>query len=361
MTDSYNMDGHKLLWHLDRLDEFSKGVPIAPLHIDLGITTGCNMACTYCYGVIQKRTGYGTDYKNRFDMPKGDILRLLKDSKDVGVRSIAFVGEGDNTLNPALWEALDYAKDINLDVSLATNGIILPENKIDNMLEAVTWVRINLSAATGESFQKIHNVSQLDRVLLNIENLVKSKKKNNLETAIGLQMVVMDDNVPDIVPLAKLGSELGVDYFVIKACSDTNDHVLNSPEKHYYKYDEIFKEAETYSNDSYQVIVKWKKLQNQGQKDFDVCYGTQFILAISGDGSVFPCGHWFNIEREKFLIGNITNNSFKELFQSDRYWEVQKLIQTVNVNKDCESNCRQYYINRTLQQIKSPPKHLNFI
>ena len=33
-------------------------------------------------------------------------------------------------------------------------------------------------------------------------------------------MVVTKDNMKDIVPLAKLGKECGVDYLVVKPCSD---------------------------------------------------------------------------------------------------------------------------------------------
>ena len=62
-----------------------------------------------------------------------------------------------------------------------------------------------------------------------------------------------------------------------------------------------------------------------------------------------PCGHWFNERKNEFIMGNVIDKSFKEIWKSDRYWEVQKKVrEIVNVNKDCESNCRQHYINRFL-------------
>ena len=77
-------------------------------------------------------------------------------------------------------------------------------------------------------------------------------------------------------------------------------------------------------------------------------------------------------------MGNIINKSFKEIWESDRYWEVQEKIRNeVNVNKHCESNCRQHYINRFLfhegktnmekikedykKHIDNKPDHINFI
>ena len=77
-------------------------------------------------------------------------------------------------------------------------------------------------------------------------------------------------------------------------------------------------------------------------------------------------------------MGNVIEKSFKEIWKSQRYWEVQEKIRKhVNVNKDCESNCRQHYINRFLffdgkkkiedikkdnkDHIKKKPNHINFI
>mgnify|MGYP001087967034 CR=1 FL=1 len=69
VNDKWNMDSHKLFWHLDRVEKWQKGERVAPLHIDMGISSGCNMACTFCYGVIQNRDGFGTNSKKIFHMP----------------------------------------------------------------------------------------------------------------------------------------------------------------------------------------------------------------------------------------------------------------------------------------------------
>lgn len=378
--DKWNMDGHKLFWHLDRVKEWKDGKRIAPLHIDMGISNGCNMACTYCYGVIQNRAGFGTNQKMIFHMPKSKVLRFFDDCKDVGVRSIALIGEGENTLHPDFYEIIQHGRDIKLDISLATNGIKLDPKKADIILSSLKWVRINISAGTYEGFEKIHRLDrkQMDRVLKNIKELAKIKKEKKYDCTLGFQMVVTKENFNEIIPLAKLGKECGVDYFVVKPTSDTYDHRLDAPTSEYIEVLNTFKDAEKYSDEDYTVNIKWKKALNGGWKDYNSCMGTQYILGLSGTGNLFPCGHWFNERKDEFLMGNVIDTSFKEILKSERYWDVQEKIRKhVNVNKDCESNCRQHYVNRFLfhegaesiekierdnkDRILDKPDHINFI
>lgn len=150
------------------------------------------------------------------------------------------------------------------------------------------------------------------------------------------------------------------------------------PGSDYLNLLDIFKEAEKYSNKNYSVSVKWKKILNGGWKDYKTCFGTEFLINISGTGNVFPCCHWFDYRKDEFLMGNITKNSLKDIVYSDRYNEIQKKIQKdVNVNKDCASNCRQHHMNRFLshegktdankleekysETISKKPNHMNFV
>ena len=137
VNDKWNMDSHKLFWHLDRLEAWQRGERVAPLHIDMGISSGCNMACTFCYGVIQNRDGFGTNSKKIFHTPVKAVKQTFKDAKEIGVRSIALIGEGENTLHPDFYEIISYGKEIGLDLSLATNGIRIDHSKLDIILDSI--------------------------------------------------------------------------------------------------------------------------------------------------------------------------------------------------------------------------------
>jgi MoaA/NifB/PqqE/SkfB family radical SAM enzyme len=363
MADKYLMDGHKLLWHLDRVNDWLKGKRIAPIHIDVGLSKGCNIRCEYCFGVLQ-----GNFYKKGSEVyfPREPLLRYCKEAGEAGVRSMGFIGEGEPLLNPYVYEAIAQAKRAGVDVSMGTNGILLDTGKAgEEALTHLSWIRFNISAASDEVYIKVHRSKEFQKVVEKIKFCVETKKNKNLKVTIGLQMVLTPSNVDQAVPLAKLGEELGVNYLVIKQCSDTVESDLGVFDKfgEYDNFYNILKEAENMSSGNYNVIVKWKKITDKGKRAYRQCLGVPFLLYSSGDGKLYPCGMCFDSEggmEEEYRLGDLTKQSFKEIIASDRYWQVVEKIKQIDVNK-CYSGCRTDAINEFLWKLKYPPEHINFV
>ena len=120
-NDVYRMDGNKMLWHLERVAAWARGERIAPIHIDAGLSKGCNIKCHYCYGVTQ-----GNFFRKGAErvFPREALLRYMREAGEVGVRSIALIGEAEPTLNPALYEAIVTGKKAGVDMSVGTNGVL---------------------------------------------------------------------------------------------------------------------------------------------------------------------------------------------------------------------------------------------
>ncbi|MEK6969713.1 MAG: radical SAM protein [Nanoarchaeota archaeon] len=361
MADLYNMGGHKLYWHPDRINDWMKGKKIAPLHIDAGLSKGCNIRCEYCYGAIQ-----GNLYKEGSTkyFPRDALLSYMRSAGEVGVRSIGLIGEAEPLLNPNVYDAIVEGTKAGVDIALATNGTLFDNGeKGITALKNLVWLRFNLSAASDEAYQKIHGSPLFFNVIKNIKFCVKTKKELNLPVTIGIQMVLTPNNVKEVVSLAKLGKELGVDYFVVKQCSDTQDSKLGFYNQlgKYKDFTTILKEAEDVTTDNYNVIIKWPHIKNEGKRNYDQCLGTPFLLYTSGDGKVYPCGMFFNIHEEEFRMGDLTKQTFKEIIESDRYWEVVEKVKKLDVHSFCYANCRTHSINDFLWKIKNPPPHVNFV
>ena len=362
MNDKYLMDGHKLYWHLDRVKDWLDGKRIAPLHIDAGLSKGCNIKCHYCFGAMQ-----GNDYKKGLStyFPREPLLNYMRDAGKAGVRSISFIGEAEPTLNPNLYDAIVVGKKSGIDIALGTNGILLDIGKDgEKAIEHLTWIRFNLSAASDEAYRKLHGSTEFSTVLDRIRFCVHHKTSKKLNLTIGLQMVLTPQDADQVLPLAKLGKELGVDYLVIKQCSDSQDSTLGIYEKlgEYGKFSDILKEAEALNDDQYHVIAKWKKITGQGKRDYDTCIGAPFVFYTSGDAKVFSCGMFFDKKWwGEYLIGDLTKQSFTEIINSDRYREVIEKVAKIDCHTFCYSGCRTDAVNSFAWKLKHPPQHVNFI
>ncbi len=362
------LDGTKLAWHKDRVEAWMRGERIAPITIDCALTRACNYNCTYCYGKLQEN-----EIK---PMNKDAIFRFLDDAAEIGVKAISFVSDGESTCSPHLADSILRGKQNGLDMAVGTNGSLLKQAELEKYLSSLTYLRFNISAADRQRYCGIHGCGEkeYEKVMDNIRAAVKIKKDNNLETTIGLQMVLMPEFADQIMPLSKLGKELGVDYLVIKHCSDDENASLGVDYSKYEKLIAQLQDAEKESTPDYLVKAKWSKILSGGKREYTHCYGPAFIMQFSGSGLVAPCGMLFNDKYSKYHIGNISEKSFKEIWESDRYKEVLDLIASDEYNAQtmCGTLCLQHKVNQYLNSLKKgeikletplgeKPMHINFI
>jgi len=362
------LDGHKLLWHKDRVEAWLRGERIAPITIDCALTRRCTYRCIYCYGQLQ-----ANDEKR---MTRDVIFRFLDDAAEIGVKAISFVSDGESTCSPYLYDAILRGKSNGLDMALGTNGYLLKDEKLEEILPCLTYLRFNISAAEPKRYSQIMGCKEecFYKVINTIKECVRIKRERKLEVTLGLQMVLLPQFSDQIIPFAKLGKELGVDYSIIKHCSDDEKGSLGVNYDKYFELIDILKEAETYSDDNYLVKAKWSKILSKGKRKYSQCYGPPFITQFSGSGLVAPCGMLFNNKYKKYHIGNIVDKSFKEIWKSERYWEVMNLIASdkFDARTMCGTLCLQHKVNEFLwdlkhgeAELKQPegeiPMHVNFI
>ena len=84
------------------------------------------------------------------------------------------------------------------------------------------------------------------------------------------------------------------------------------------------------SNDDTKVIVKWNKIKDGDKSSYKRFYGPQFLLQISGSGLVAPSGMFFNARYSKLHIGNYTEERFKDIWASERYWRAMGYLASPN-------------------------------
>ncbi len=363
------LDGHKLQWHRERVEAWLRGERIAPITIDCSLTTHCSYRCIYCYGSLQR-------LNQDKPLSRETIFSFLDDASEIGVKAISFVSDGESTCNPHLYDAILRGHRNGLDMAIGTNGYLLKDERLAEILPVLTYLRFNISAGERDRYSEIHGCKPecFDKVCNTIKKAADIKKQHNYDVTIGLQMVFLPEFKDQLVPLAELGENLGVDYLVIKHCSDDEKGSLGVNYQQYFETVDILKEVEKFSKKNYLVKVKWSKILSGGERIYRRCFGPPFILQLSGSGLVAPCGMFFNDKYKRYHIGNINEKSFKAIWHSDRYWEVMNEIasERFDARHDCGTLCLQHKVNEYLWQVKQVglndndyneerPEHINFI
>ncbi|MFQ6027788.1 MAG: radical SAM protein [Dehalococcoidia bacterium] len=362
------LDGTKVSWHLDRVKEWEQGQRIAPITIDMALTRACNYACVFCYAVLQEN--------ERKPITVPVMERFLTDCAEMGVRAISLVSDGESTLSPAFAYTIKRGRELGISMASGTNGYLINREVAEDILPSLDYLRVNFDAGTPEAYSKIMGVQPnwFHTVVQNIRDMVAVKQERNLAVTIGMQMVLMPQYGEEILPLTQLALELGVDYLVIKHCSDDEHGSLGVEYDKYSPLFPVLRQAEAMSNEKTSIVAKWSKIEAEGTRSYQRCYGPPFIIQISGSGLVAPCGMLFNERYRKFHIGNIVEQSFKEIWQSDRYWEVMSYLGSDRFDAQhmCGTLCLQHKANEFLDEYKKgqrqlveptgpTPLHVNFI
>jgi MoaA/NifB/PqqE/SkfB family radical SAM enzyme len=366
------LDSHKLAHHIDRVNQWEAGERIAPVSVDMALTRACGAMCTFCYAMVQES-------QVRSSIKTKKALQLIDDFNKIGIRSVSLVSDGESTLSPAYVPFIKHAYDAGIDVGNGTNAWEWEPEKIEQVLPYLTWVRFTVAAGRPESYAKImykgpEHTQVFDRAMKNIKYAVDLKKKNNLKVTLGIQMVLMPELIDEIIPFAKLGIDLGVDYAVIKHCSDDEQGSLSIDYSKYESMYDLLKAAELMSNNKTKVIVKWDKIKDGDKPPYKRYYGSQFLLQISGSGLVAPAGMFFNARYSKLHIGNYAEESFYSIWKSERYWNAMNYLASPYFDAQTMMGTLPiaHYVNvaldrhiRGIERIKQPvgkkPLHSNFL
>ena len=366
------LDSHKLSHHFDRVQAWEAGERIAPVSVDMALTRACGAMCAFCYAMVQEP-------QERSSVKVDSSLALLDDFKSIGVKSVSLISDGESTISKSYVPFIQHAASLGIDVGNATNAWEWGPEKIEAVLPHLTWVRFTVAAGRPESYAKImfkgpEHTQVFDKAMANIRYAVEYKKKHALPVTLGIQMVLLPEYKDEIIPFSQLALDLGVDYGVIKHCSDDENGTLGVD---YSKYEPLYgklTEAEKMSTEKTKIIVKWEKIMDKGKPSYSRFYGPQFLLQISGSGLIAPSGMFFNAKFSKLHIGNFTEERFIDMFKSDRYWRAMDYLASPSFNAQTMMGTLpiQHYVSvaldnhvKEIEKIKpavgDKPMHVNFL
>lgn len=354
--DKWLIDGSKLHFHPERVaqwleagDDWEKAKKVAPIYWEITTSAACNHRCTFC---STDAIGYPAI------LVDADLLiARMEEAKALGVKSVMFAGTGEPLVHKRISKIVERAVACGLDCAFTTNGVLLDRL---GPVDRCTWIKVSLNAGSQESYAAIHrtDAKDWDKVWAGIRNAVKRKGK----CTIGVQCVVLPENVYEMRDLAALCIDAGVDYLVLKPYSQATFMVSHKYEGTDYAAMRSYLEGvvKDFSTKDFSVIYRKNAMMQEisGKHGFSVCNATPvFWMYSMADGRVFTCSA--HLLDERFCVGDLKTQTFKEIWEGEGRRANWELMRSFDI-KQCRLSCRMAQPNKYLQDFKRT-EHVNFI
>ncbi|MCH8903448.1 MAG: SPASM domain-containing protein [Bacteroidetes bacterium] len=288
-----------------------------PLSISIEPTTACNLGCPECPSGLKKFTRDTGNLKEDFfqdtiDQMSRDLMYLI------------FYFQGEPYINPKFLEMVNYAHKKGIYTATSTNAHFLNDDAARKTVESgLDRLIISIDGTTQETYESYRIHGTLDKVIEGTKNVLKWKKKLKSKTPhVIFQFLVVKHNEHQIPEVKKLGKELGVDEVRLKTAQIYDFEDGNELIPTIDKYSRYKKQA----NGKY--VIK-NELLNHCWKLWQGC-------VITWDGLVVPC--CFDKDA-KHQLGDLKTQSFKELWNSERYRNFRSAVLRSRDEIDICKNC----------------------
>lgn len=353
MAEDIRMDSHKLIYHPEAVARWMEGEDIYPIEVEISPSGTCNHRCVFC---AVDYIGYRPDFLER-----ATILRDISQMAGRGLKSVVCSGEGEPLLNRDMPDIANGIKACGVDVAMSTNGALFTREKLKDCLGAFTWVRYSVASMDEASYDRIQRgrPGDLERVKANLAEAVRVKRDRGLSTTLGVQCLLLPDNLSGLPDMARQLREIGVDYLTVKPYSQ-HLHSENTFEIDYGAMLDVERELREYGTERFAVHFRANAMKKMHRgKCYRQCHGLPFMTHIDARGNVWPCVA--HIGTEGLCYGNINEQTFQEIWEGKKRREVVDRLNGLDINKVCREACRLDEINKYLDELRHPGAHVNFI
>lgn len=355
----------KIFHHLDRVQELKQTGDTRPVHMTIGLNNYCNHRCPWCY-INWSQAGHRDVARSSIIKPVNAgtrILEAVREARDLGLKAVTIVGDGEPTLHPRFPEIMAELSRMGLQVGVFSNlGIGKPE-VLDALVGHSFFIRASVDAASAKIHRITHGVDDFEEVLRNLTQIL-AKRGARKHPIVGVQFVASHINAFQLPYAARFYRAMGVDYLTIKPAyrnamsSDQPENELD-PEEAF----RLMKEAQTEATETFRVYAKFPQFDevlNHATNDgryYQKCQATPFSPYLDEDGNVEMCG---NLKGRGFVMGNVFGQSFQEIWSSDQR---QDCLRRIDLGQ-CPAGCKLDPLNKVLWDAFYPEEdriHPNFV
>ncbi|MGL4208716.1 MAG: radical SAM/SPASM domain-containing protein [Candidatus Adiutrix sp.] len=260
--------------------------PNTPLHLDVDVTTACNLACPMCPAGNSGHIFPG--FKKGLFLKRSLYHKALDEGASFSLPSIRLGLTGEPLLVPDIEQWVKEAQEAKiLDISLITNGLLLTPEKSENLIKAgLTRLMISIDAGSQQVYEKVRPKGDWFLLIQNIKSFLAARQSLAQATPIlRLSFVEMEGNISDRQNFENIFGPLA-DYLTFQ----TYQNILGAEQTDF-------------------------GLKNHKMPQNGFCPDPFTRLALYVDGALFPCCSDFGRQKP---LANLASTTLLDFWQSPK-------------------------------------------
>lgn len=279
-------------------------VPLdAPFTMFIASTQTCNFKCFYCTQNLSKEEKNKINFKqvHMSDELFGQVLEQAQEFQGK-IKRIVFTGLGEPLANPKIVDMIEKLSNAKVagGYEIITNGYLLTHEMTDRLLEAgLTFLRVSIQGLTTKRYKETTGVAvDYNRLVDNIRYFYGRKGNCKLYVKIMDECFDIGETQEDFY---KIFGDICDKIYV--------EHLVNAQPSMDGNYGEKLNDGMTFYGDK--------------SEEREVCPYMFYSLQIDAVGNTFPCPP-LGLP-ESFSLGNVTDMTLKEIWNSDKLYQLYHL------------------------------------
>lgn len=290
------------------------------VQVNWNVTEKCNLKCKHCY----------FSSNNSPELSKEEGLDLLEDIRRSFGKTRVPLGGGEPLLRKDIVDLVSFGSDIGLKLSLATNGLLLSEEKAMELKKAGLNEVLLPIDGVQETHDRIRGKGSFEGVM----RAARAARKAGIELVV--DPCISKWNLKEIEDILDISEGLGAKGAIFFHFIPLGRGVCfqgELSEEEYVKSLHLLYEGQLQRRleiRTTQACQYWSLLQRKAKEGFPIpdfffssalapgCRAGIAILCVKPDGNVTPCP---NLE---ISVGNIRKKSLNELWNASLLQKLRK-------------------------------------
>ena len=355
------------------------------LRVKLDMVGRCQLRCIMCHFAHP-------DFKENKTLMDRDLLEKVAADLFPRAHDVVLSSSAEPLMAPELPRALELCKQYGVpNFHFSTNGLSLTQEIVDKTIEVqMPLLTFSIDAATKETFEYIRKPAKWERVISRFDLVNERKKALGSEFPhMSATAVIMRRNIREMPDLVRLMHEKGVTQMnfvhmaVMGGLGIEDETLMNDPAlcnqvlaeikqvadevgmmvqlpmpipENLKGEEDAVTDADSRDQGGGQALVpdegelaassldvaeylngknrEFLLAAKQKQEHSRPCYFPWYYIHVNPDGTVFPCGCWFEFS----TFGDFKTQSFEEIWTGEKYRELRRQLVNMELRDVC-ANC----------------------